>query len=270
VTAPINGDRRVLVVIPVLGHHETTHRLLRDLEREASLADIVIVDNGGDYPALGDEAILRTPGNLGWAGGTNLGTVEGRGPQHTAMLWLNNDTRLSKHFVRGLDQAAVDAAAGIVAPVYDCFWQHQQLRRVVSFEKYRPRRDHYAAPFVDGTCMYVTAGTIDRIGLLDADSFSPIGWGADIDYCLRARNAGLTVAVTRLAYLHHEKSVTGRTVYDGLDGYAAEGFPVLMDGLRRKWGEDWQSRAGIDRLTSQTPATARPSRLRRPSSGRRG
>jgi GT2 family glycosyltransferase len=101
--------------------------------------------------------------------------------------------------------------------------------------------------------MLVPLATIDRIGLLDADTFAPVGWGAEIDYGLRARAAGLALTVTRLSYLHHEKSVTGKAIFEGgLQEYGERGYPVAMAGLERKWGEDWRKAAGIDADTQQT------------------
>jgi GT2 family glycosyltransferase len=239
-----------------------THQLLGDLAREAALSEVIVVDNGGDYPAYADELVLRPGTNLGWAGGTNLGTTQRRS-HHRAVVWLNNDTRLSQGFLTGLLRAHDDTGAGIVAPTYDCFWRHQQPRRAVPVDRFRPRRRHYRAAFVDGTCMSVAAGTIDAIGVLDEETFAPIGWGADLDYCFRAAEAGIVSAITRLAYLHHEKSVTGKTVYDGIEGYATEGHPVLVAGLESKWGSGWRSRGGIDPATAQTSPTKRAQRIRR-------
>jgi GT2 family glycosyltransferase len=229
-----------------------THDLLADLRRERALADVVVVDNGGDYPVIGDELVVRPGTNLGWAGGTNYGTVECGRPEHAGFIWLNNDTRLSAGFVAGLTRCWKTTGAGIVGPFYDCYWVHQRLAERVPVERYRPRTLHFRSPFLDGTCMLVPASTIDAIGLLDAEMFGPVGWGADLDYCLRARDAGLELAVTRLSYLHHEKSVTGQILFEGLEGYAASGYPVLVRGLSRKWGDGWRETAGIDPSTGQT------------------
>ncbi len=250
------GDarHRLLAVIPVHGHDEMTHALLGDLARERHLVDVVIVDNRGDYQPAGGEEILRPGRNLGWAGGTNFGTIERRGPEHEALVWLNNDTRLSSGFLQGLLEAWEETGAGLLGPVYDCFWRHQRAARIVPVDRYRPRPHHYEVPFVDGTCMFVPVVTADAIGLLDADTFSPVGWGAEIDYGLRARAAGLAPTVTGLSYLHHEKSVTGVTVFEGgLEGYPREGYPVQEAGLTRKWGEAWRMVASIDATTGQTP-----------------
>jgi GT2 family glycosyltransferase len=258
-----DAGHKVLVVIPVHGHHEMTHALLGDLAREAALVDVVIVDNRGDYPRIGDEDVVVAPHNLGWAEGTNHGTRARVGAGHDAYLWLNNDTRLSEGFVAGLLHCAAETGAGVIGPVYDCHWVHQRARRPVPVERYRPRAVHARASFIDGTAMFVPASTVATIGLLDADTFAPIGWGAEIDYCLRAGNAGLAVVVTRLSYLHHEKSVTGRTAFDGgLTEYAERGFPVAMRGLETKWGAEWRRLAGIDPSTQQTSTPGRRSRVR--------
>ena len=258
------GTAKVLVVVPAYGHHEMTHDLVGDLSRESDVADIVVVDNAGDYPAAGAEDVVRPASNLGWAGGTNLGTVERRRSEHVGFVWLNNDTRVSTGFVAGLLRCWRVTGAGLVGPLYDCYWLHQRPRRTPPVDQYRPKSAHFKAAFVDGTCMFVPASTVDAIGTLDAETFAPIGWGAEIDYGLRARAARLDVRVTALAYLHHEKSATGKTVFEGgLEEYATRGYPVAMEGLRRKWGDDWQRRAGIDPATGQTLPRGWGSRLRR-------
>lgn len=258
-------ERPVLVVIPVYGHHDMTHALLGDLRRERDLVDIVVVDNRGDYPALDDELVIRPGTNLGWAAGTNRGTIEYAAPHHVGFVWLNNDTRLGQHFIAGLLQAWEDTGAGLVGPFYDCHWRHQRVRHAVPVDHYRPRRVHYEAPFLDGTCLFVPAATVHNIGLLDAETFSPIGWGAEIDYSLRAAVAGLKLVTTRLSYLHHERSVTGKAVYaGGLQEYAERGYPVLMAGMIRKWGTQWYRRAGMLALNGQTPPPSWKRRARRP------
>ncbi len=260
---------KVLAVVPVYGHAGITHDLLVDLERERDLVDVVVVDNRGDYRARSAESVVRPGRNLGWAGGTNYGTRQCVGPEHTAALWLNNDTRLSHHFVAGLVRCWQETGAAIVGPLYDCHWVHQRARRPVAVDRYRPRDVHFRAPFIDGTAMLVPTATIDAIGLLDAETFAPVGWGAEIDFGLRATDAGLTVAVTALAYLHHNKSTTAKTVFPGgIAEYAELGYPVAMEGLERNWGVDWRHRAGIDATTGQTEPPRRSTRLRRSSASR--
>ena len=251
---------RTLAVIPVYGHTEMTHDLVADLGRERALCDVAVVDNRGDYRAAGTERVLRPGSNLGWAGGINYGSSEaGRGYGH--LLWLNNDTRLSRRFVRGLLEATAVTRAGVVSPFYDCHWLHQRdLTGPV--DAYRPTRKHYRAPFVDGTCMMVPCRTVRRIGLLDDVTFAPLGWGAEIDYCLRARDAGLPVVATRQAFLHHLRAVTAMEVFGGrYESYADEAHPRSLEGLASKWGPDWTVRAGIDPGPFQTGPLAESERI---------
>ena len=251
---------RALVVVPVYGEQATTSALLGDLRREAGLADVVVVDNRGDYEASGDETVLRPGENLGWAGGTNHGTLTARRDDHVAFVWLNNDTRLSEGFVAGLLRSWEETGAAVLAPVYDCHWRHQRLPRPVPVGSFRPRAVTYRAPFVDGTCMFVPAATVDSLGLLDAEAFAPLGWGAEIDYCLRARAAGLTVAVTRRAYLHHERAVTAQAVFGDYDAYHAAAYPPALSGLQARWG-DWERLAEVELPASQTRPLRRSDRL---------
>jgi GT2 family glycosyltransferase len=250
---------RVLVVIPVHGGHEMTHDLLSDLRGEQYPLDVTVVDNRGDYPVDADETVIRPEENLGWAGGTNRGTTETLSSDHAAVVWLNNDTRLAGGFISGLVRCWQETGAGLVGPFYDCYWSHQRLRRPVDVRAYRPKARHFAASFVDGTCMFVPSTTLDAIGLLDAETFAPIGYGADIDYGMRVRSAGLSVVVTSFSYLHHEKSVTANNVHTGgVDEWGEHAYSVMDTGMAAKWGDNWRRLVKIDPETMQT----RPPRWR--------
>jgi GT2 family glycosyltransferase len=252
---------RILVVIPVYGEQAMTHALLEDLGRETGPIDVTVVDNRGDYQSRAGETVLSPNDNLGWAAGTNHGTTETLTPEHEAVVWLNNDTRLAEGFIGGLVRCWQETDAGLVGPSYDCYWNHQRLRRTADVRTYRPKARHFKAPFVDGTCMFVPRGTLDAVGVLDADSFAPVGYGADFDYSLRVRATGRSVVVTRLAYLHHEKQVTARSIHgDRLGEYGARGDSVMTAGMASKWGDDWWRLAEIDRATKQTTLPRRRQR----------
>lgn len=254
---------RVLVVVPVFGEAAITASLLDDLALERDLVDVVVVDNKGDYDPVGWEEVLRPGTNLGWAGGTNHGTRERLGPHHVGVLWLNNDTRLSRGFVAGLRQAARDTGAAVVAPVYNCHWHHQHLPIWSDPREYEPKRRHLRAPFVDGTAMYVPRWALDRLGLLDEESFGPLGWGAEVDYCLRARAAGHLVAVTRAAFLAHERAVTAQAVFGTYDAYLDEAWPGMVTGMEARWGTGWKARAELDPESLQVGLIDSLPRLRR-------
>lgn len=59
-----------------------------------------------------------------------------------------------------------------------------------------------------GACMYIRREVLDRVGLFD--EAYPMGF-EDVDYCLRAWEAGYHVAYAPAAQLHHHESVTRGT-----------------------------------------------------------
>jgi hypothetical protein len=101
---------------------------------------------------------------------------------------------------------------------------------------YEPRSRHRDVAFVDGTCMAFPASTYELVGGLDAAGFGQFGWGAELDYSLRVRRAGLAVCVTELSFLTHIRQATGRLVCDEYQGVAGAEMDASM---RRKWGEEW-------------------------------
>ena len=59
-----------------------------------------------------------------------------------------------------------------------------------------------------GACMYITREVLDQVGLFDED----YGMGyEDVDYCLRAWQAGFQVVYAPSAQLHHHESITRGT-----------------------------------------------------------
>lgn len=236
---------RCAVVIPVYGRHELTHALLGDIAREASLADVIVVDNGGDYPPVGGERVLVQQQNLGWLRGCNTGVrVALEGPADHVVL-LNNDTRLSHGFFAGLMAAARRDRVGVVGPRYDDHWAHQHLELDGPPASYQPKPRDRRALFVDGTCMLLRREVLETVGLLDEESFGTTGWGADIDLAYRARRAGWRVVVTDRAYLSHDAGSTARGTHGSGDTYWERGDRDLRHGLETKWGPDWSWACGL-------------------------
>jgi GT2 family glycosyltransferase len=233
---------RPVAVIPVYGRPEVTDALLADLARER--VDTVVVDNGGDYTAPAGVQVLRPGRNLGWAAGTNLGVAAALEAGADSVLCLNNDVRLSVGFVSALCEAQRVTHGGIVAPLYDCHWPQQRLQ--VSLKEFEPVARHHRVPFVDGTAMLVSAEVLATVGTLDADSYAPYGYGAEIDLCVRARHHGFDVIVTNLAFLHHDRGVTAHDVVG--EGYEDQATATMLAALERRWGPKWQVETGLDRV----------------------
>ena len=212
-----------------------TYRLIQDVAREAAFVDLFIVDNDGSFEPRGAERVLRPGSNLGWLEGTNTGLRAAAEIGYDAYVMLNNDTRLSEGCMAGLVAAMRASGAGVIGPLYDGNWRHQLPVGPTAVDGFVPVAKEVPASFVDGTCMLISAPVLDRVGLLDR-VFEPTGWGADIDYSMRATRAGFTIAVTHRCFVHHVGGATARVHVDSYDHF---GQSDMAAGLFAKWGREW-------------------------------
>jgi GT2 family glycosyltransferase len=251
---------KLAVICPVFGLHHVTAGMMSDAEVERDLVDLLIVDNGGDYVPQGWERVLRPGRNLQWLRGSNLGlrTAQATG-RYDGYVLLNNDTRLSRGFFRELMNAWRSLPrVGVIAPLYDDCYPQQRSQYGGPAARYAPVRAHRTANFVDGTCMLLPDASVRRLGFLDEQAFGASGWGADLDYCLRARRAGLEVYVTERAYLNHLREQTVRAVTDDYDAYRDRALRELETNMTAKWGPAWRALVGEpQRFERQADLSAR-------------
>jgi hypothetical protein len=85
---------------------------------------------------------------------------------------------------------------------------------------------------VTGACLGITKALWDRLGGLDEEHLA-VAYN-DIDLCLRAREAGLTVVLSPHAVLHHHESVSRG--YDD-DPVRLARLQREVDWMRDRWGE---------------------------------
>ncbi|MGI3784614.1 MAG: glycosyltransferase [Janthinobacterium lividum] len=240
--------RRTLLAIPAYGSPELTDAVLRDLLRDDPLPPhglrLVVVDNQGDYVLPGwapGVEVVRTGENLRWIGTANWAFTRAQEEGDETVVLLNNDTRLSRGFLRGL-VGAVDGDVAIAAACYDDFWLHQRASRVPpDAEAYVPRPVVRDVPFCDGTAIAIAVRALRDVGPMDTVAFPEHGYGADVDWALRARRAGWRCVVTEEAYVHHLRRVTMTRVGRTSEDNRAE----ILTGLDQLWGDEWRTLAGL-------------------------
>lgn len=261
---PLNES--ILLVIPAFGGAHLTDTVLDDLRQaDASLVPnlrIVVVDNKGDYVLPQPDprvSLHRPPSNIRWIGASNWGLRTALEAQDDIFMVLNNDTRLSPDFVYWLARSLVEnAGVAIAAACYDDFWLHQRVwapqEDAAHFE---PRRAYRSVPFCDGTALAFAMDHVRTLGILDDVAFPRHGYGADVDFALRARAEGLRCLVTDSAYLSHLR----RGTMDQVPGETSKvAIAEIVTGLNQLWGDQWRKEAGLTELafepnnTGCTPA----------------
>ena len=214
------------------------------LEQDLPGLEVLVVDNGStdgsadeiERTFAGRVRILRSPRNLGFGAGNNLGLREAQG-RH--FILLNNDAVAAPSFARELVAAAeADAAVGMVAARVLDYARRNVLDTVGhllypdGLNRGRGRleedRGQYDACrttlFPSGAAALYTRRMLDDIGLFDESFFL---YGDDAELGLRGRVAGwgCALAPRAIAYHHYSRSAGA---YSRLKAFYVERNRVLV------------------------------------------
>jgi len=218
---------KVAVIILNWNGREDTIECLNSLKKAAyGNREVVVVDNGSTdgsqaelkkrFPKV---KLIENRENLGFAEGNNIGV---RSVKADYYLLLNNDTVVNRNFIRELMKAGESSAdIGVVGPKI-CFYDRKNViwaagglmkknygTRHIGYNEedkgqYDSQRD---VDFVSGCALMVKKKTIRDIGLLDKEFFIYL---EDVDYCLRAKEAGYRVLYAPNSLVWHKCSAGTR------------------------------------------------------------
>ena len=220
VTAP-----RVTVLILNRDRREDTLACLESLlPNPYPSLDVVLLDNAssdGSAAAVraahaGDVTVIETGGNLGYAGGNNVGIRYALEHGADFILLLNEDTIVDPTFiVRLVEAAGAEPRAGFLGPLV---YHHNEPGliqsaggvitadwRIYHRAQNEPDRGQYREPYeadwVTGCAILMRASAVRRVGMLDPAFFI---YSEEVDWCVRARRAGFRGLVVPAARIWHK------------------------------------------------------------------
>jgi GT2 family glycosyltransferase len=219
------------VVIPSFRDAARVRTLVRSIQRTTprGMARVIVADDcsGPEHLAAlgridGIDVLVQSERNTGFAANVNRGLRATR-PEHDVVV-LNSDVEALPGWLEGLQYAAYrDSDVGIVGAqlLYPDgriqFGGTVRNRDAPEWfdHRYRfkpgdwgPAAQTSPALAVTGACMYVRREVIERVGMLDERY--PMAY-EDVDWCLRAWQAGYRVRYFPIARLVHHESVTRGT-----------------------------------------------------------
>jgi len=188
--------------------------------------EVIVVDNASTdgsadfvaehYPQI---RLIRNSQNLGFSAGNNIGLRAARGE---VLLLLNQDTEVHPGWLTALVLAVQDPTVGIAgckllypngtiqhagAKIVDARGSAKHIGRgEIDVQQYEGLRD---VDFVTGAALALTRSTFTCIGPLD-EGFMP-AYYEDVDWCYRARVAGLRVVYCSHAIATHYESTSSKT-----------------------------------------------------------
>lgn len=186
--------------------------------------EVIVVDNAstdGSVAAVRERwpevRLIENDRNLGYAGGCNIGLRVAEGD---VLLMVNQDVVLRDGWVEGMREALADRAVGVVGCrlYYPDGQTIQHAGGIIRWPRavpdYRARGERDSGDwnvladvdYVSGAAWGIREDTLERVGELD-EGFWP-GYYEDVDYCFRARAAGLRVVYVPSAVAIHAESTT--------------------------------------------------------------
>ncbi len=248
--------RPVDIVIPSYRDAERVRALVRSISKTVprGMARVIVTDDcsGPEHLAAlarikGIDELVTSERNDGFAANANRG-LRASDPKRDVVL-LNSDTEALPSWLQCLQYAAhYHEDVGIVGAQLQYPDGRIQFGGTVRnrdqpqwFDhRYRfkpagwgPANQSSPAIAVTGACMYVRRETIERIGLLDERYAMAY---EDVDWCLRAWQAGLRVLYFPAAQMVHHESVTRGTAVGEREQSSQELF-------WERWGEFFDDRS---------------------------
>ncbi len=195
---------------------------------------IIIVDDGSDEATKDyleqfcndtNSMLIRHEKAWGYTRSANDGLRHGR--DHDYVVLLNSDTILTSGWIeKMLEVFEQYPKTGIVGPLSNSAtyqsvpqlrdsktgeWKKNELLKGFTVELMNHMIETMGecetpvVPSLNGFCTMISKSVIETVGLLDEQQF-PVGYGEEVDYCLRARKAGYELRVASNVYIFHEKS----------------------------------------------------------------
>lgn len=205
-----------------------TCELLETLPLEDNSLEVIVVDNASKedeasiieqrYPTV---TVIRSPQNLGFAGGNNLGIKAAHGEY---LFFLNNDTVLrhqTSDFRHLIDRLESSPTIGAVCPKIRFSWEHYPIQ----FAGYTPlspitMRNHaigfgeddhgqydtpHPTPYAHGAAMMVKREVIDKAGFMPESYFL---YYEELDWSMMIRRAGYDIWYEPACTIYHKESQT--------------------------------------------------------------
>jgi len=222
-TAVAPGERAPKVVMVLLNWNglEDTLDCLRSISvMNYPNYDVIVIDNASDHDPTSKIAesfpsveVIRMESNLGYAGGNNEGIKRGIALGGDYFWLLNNDAIVYEDTLSLLiDEILKDSNIGLVSPVIynddsdksvQCVygridWDRCEYGASLDLSEEVPNDN---SVYLWGTALLISKPVVDTIGLLNEKYFA---YAEDRQYCVRANEAGFSIAVVKNAAVVHK------------------------------------------------------------------
>lgn len=244
----------ISIVIPIFNQHEMTTECIYSILRNTKDFELVLVDNGSEPPyhpphtGFFDTTLIRNEENKGFPSAANQGIEAAKGD---VVILLNNDVIVTpgwaERLTGWLDEFDImgpmtNYSAGLQCISISPYEDEKELDERALDLKESYEGACYRVNWIIGFCMVFRRSLFEELGAFD-ESLWPCS-GEEIDFCLRAKEAGYRIGIARDAYVHHFGSQTFNSMMP-LSEYNS--ICTRNDAhLAERWGKNWVNQAVSD------------------------
>ena len=216
------NPRVIITILNWNGLNDTLECLQSVSELEYENRQVVVIDNGSEdgspeqirakYPSI---TLLENKANLGYTGGNNVG-IRYALENGADYVWLLNNDVIVNHdcLDRLVSTAEQHQDIGLLSPIISYDFEATPFKYYgVLIDRKAFRLDSVQMPtawddkglardlLVVGTALLIKCSVVRRIGYLDERYFA---YDEDLDYSLRAIEAGFRTYLEPKAFVHHK------------------------------------------------------------------
>ncbi len=176
---------------------------------------LILVNNGSTddtkdfFDRIPGAHVIHNTKNLGFPGGYNQGM---RAASTKYLLLINNDCLVSHNWLDNMLSCALsERDIGIVGPLSNRVPTRQRVdKEFKNMDEFYAFTEEFNRPDsskwfpvsrLSGFCFLIRKEVVEKIGYFD-EAFGA-GTHEDVDYCLRARNAGFKLFCAGDVFIHH-------------------------------------------------------------------
>lgn len=238
------------ICIPVYNQHDMTEECLRAVLDNTQDCEIIIIDNGSEPPikppfsGFIETTVIRNEENKGFPVAVNQGIRAAKGE---TIILLNNDVIVTPGWAQILEDRLKEFSivgpmtnfcAGMQQTAISSYQSVEELNKAAAELAQENGGEVEEVNFVIGFCMAFPKDLFDELGPFD-ESLWPCS-GEEIDFCLRAREAGHRVGIALDVYVHHEGSKTFKAMDVDYEAICKRND----EHLAKKWGSGfWQQQS---------------------------
>jgi len=216
-------DRSCDIILPVCDQFQFTKNCIESIiARTTTPYRIIVINNGknedtGIYledvrKRLGEKIlIIKNETNVGWVKALNQGIAASTAAY---ICFQNDDTVVTEGWLeKMISILEKDLKVGIVNPSWEGRPEHVSIDDYGRLVEKKHRGDYIETDWARGFCVVLKKAVVDKIG--NIDEIYGLAYFDDVDFSVRAIEAGFLVALALDTYVYHHRNVTFFQVLKG-------------------------------------------------------